>query len=222
MTAAWLGRLPRSSGSSSTPPSIATSTKCRCCGGEVQTRYFPEAAEGDQIDHPERSVRAGLIRDSVAQDLGRDAARDPTAPPGLQGGCYRVPSTGHRRSQPGASAGISRDRLLLSVAMGSVPPSSSAHPATWKFGYAIYHAESRAQWRAWLDANHDAAPRVWLCSWRAVTGRPACPYPDVVQRRSLSLFMPPGSKGFEPGQALLIRVGDLTSFEPHPSHGTSW
>ena len=65
--------------------------------------------------------------------------------------------------------------------MSSVPPSSSAHPATWKFGYPIYHAESRAQWRAWLEANHDTAPGVWLCSWRTVTGRAACPYPEVVE-----------------------------------------
>lgn len=51
----------------------------------------------------------------------------------------------------------------------------------WKFDYPIYHAETRAQWRAWLQANHDAAPGVWLCSWRAGTGRPACPYPEVVE-----------------------------------------
>ena len=65
--------------------------------------------------------------------------------------------------------------------MGPVPPSSSEHPATWKFGYPIYHAESRAQWRAWLEANHDAARGVWLCSWRTVTARAVCPYPDVVE-----------------------------------------
>ena len=65
--------------------------------------------------------------------------------------------------------------------MSSVPASASAHPATWKFGFPIYHAESRAQWRAWLEANHDTAPGVWLCSWRSVTGRPRCPYPDVVE-----------------------------------------
>ncbi len=70
---------------------------------------------------------------------------------------------------------------LLSLAMGSVPPSSSNHPATWKFGYPIYHAESRAQWRSWLDENHHTARGVWLCSWRTVTGRPTCPYPDVVE-----------------------------------------
>lgn len=65
--------------------------------------------------------------------------------------------------------------------MAAAPPSSSDHPATWKFGYPIYHAESRAQWRAWLEANHQSAPGVWLCSWRTATGRPRCPYPEVVE-----------------------------------------
>jgi uncharacterized protein YdeI (YjbR/CyaY-like superfamily) len=87
------------------------------------------------------------------------------------------------------------------------PASSSDHPATWKFGYPIYHAESRAQWRAWLAANHDAVPGVWLCSWRASADKPVCPYPDAVEeaicfgwidstvnvldeRRALQLFTP--------------------------------
>ena len=65
--------------------------------------------------------------------------------------------------------------------MTAAPPSSSDHQPTWTFGYPIYHAESRAQWRAWLDAHHDATPGVWLCSWRAATGRSACPYPEAVE-----------------------------------------
>ncbi len=65
--------------------------------------------------------------------------------------------------------------------MAPVPPSSSAHPATWKFDYPIYHAETRAQWRSWLLHNHNSAPGVWLCSWRSATGRPTCPYPEVVE-----------------------------------------
>jgi uncharacterized protein YdeI (YjbR/CyaY-like superfamily) len=60
-------------------------------------------------------------------------------------------------------------------------PSSSDHPATWKFGYPIYHAESRAQWRAWLAAHHDSVPGVWLCSWRTRVSRPVCPYPEAVE-----------------------------------------
>ena len=59
--------------------------------------------------------------------------------------------------------------------------SASGHPATWKFDYPIFHAESRAQWRAWLTANHDSERGVWLCSWKPSTGKPACPYPDAVE-----------------------------------------
>lgn len=62
-----------------------------------------------------------------------------------------------------------------------VPPTASAHPATWRFGYPIFHAETRDAWRAWLEANHARERGVWLCSWKPSTGRPACPYPDAVE-----------------------------------------
>ena len=45
----------------------------------------------------------------------------------------------------------------------------------------IFHAETRTQWRAWLEANHDSARGVWLCSWRGRTGKPVCRYPDAVE-----------------------------------------
>lgn len=64
---------------------------------------------------------------------------------------------------------------------GDVPPTASEHPPTWKFGYAIYHAETRAAWRAWLAANHASAPGVWLASWKRGTGRPAVPYDETVE-----------------------------------------
>jgi uncharacterized protein YdeI (YjbR/CyaY-like superfamily) len=59
--------------------------------------------------------------------------------------------------------------------------SASEHPAVWKFGYPIHHVETRAQWRTWLEHNHDAERGVWLCSWRSVTGKLRCPYPEVVE-----------------------------------------
>jgi len=65
--------------------------------------------------------------------------------------------------------------------MTSLAPTSSSHPAVWKFGYPIYHAETRAQWRSWLEHNHTIASGVWLCSWRSATGKPTCPYPEVVE-----------------------------------------
>jgi len=57
----------------------------------------------------------------------------------------------------------------------------SDHPPTRKFGYPIYHAETRAQWRAWLEQHHATQRGVWLCSWRATVDRPRCPYPDAVE-----------------------------------------
>jgi uncharacterized protein YdeI (YjbR/CyaY-like superfamily) len=62
-----------------------------------------------------------------------------------------------------------------------VPLTASDHPTTWRFGYPIFHAESREAWRTWLQVNHARERGVWLCSWKANTGRPACPYPDAVE-----------------------------------------
>jgi uncharacterized protein YdeI (YjbR/CyaY-like superfamily) len=45
----------------------------------------------------------------------------------------------------------------------------------------IYHAESRSQLRAWLQHHHTTARGMWLCSWRSDTGKPKCPYPEVVE-----------------------------------------
>ncbi|MGW0180352.1 YdeI/OmpD-associated family protein [Nocardia sp. NPDC003345] len=61
------------------------------------------------------------------------------------------------------------------------PRSASDHAATWKFDYPIFHAETRAQWRTWLEHNHPSTRGVWLCSWRTGTGRPRCPYPEAVE-----------------------------------------
>jgi uncharacterized protein YdeI (YjbR/CyaY-like superfamily) len=63
--------------------------------------------------------------------------------------------------------------------MANVPQSSSSHPATWKFGYPIYHAETRDQVRAWLEENHAAEKGVWLCSWRTPTAGPRCPSSEI-------------------------------------------
>ena len=65
--------------------------------------------------------------------------------------------------------------------MVGVPPSSSSHEPTGKFGYPIYHAESRRQLRAWLEHHHRDTPGLWLCSWRSVDAGPRCPYPEVVE-----------------------------------------
>lgn len=60
-------------------------------------------------------------------------------------------------------------------------PSASEHPATWKFDYPIFHAETRPQWRTWLESRHAVERGVWLCSWRTTVDRPRCPYPEAVE-----------------------------------------
>jgi uncharacterized protein YdeI (YjbR/CyaY-like superfamily) len=42
------------------------------------------------------------------------------------------------------------------------------------------HPESRAQWRAWLDAHHATSEGVWLVGWKSSTGRPRMSYEDQV------------------------------------------
>jgi uncharacterized protein YdeI (YjbR/CyaY-like superfamily) len=59
--------------------------------------------------------------------------------------------------------------------------SASQHPATWRFDLPIFHAESRPQVRAWLEAHHASERGLWLCSWRSTVDRPRCPYPEVVE-----------------------------------------
>ena len=65
--------------------------------------------------------------------------------------------------------------------MPAVPPSSSVHPATWKFDLPIYHAESRAQWRAWLAKHHSSSPGIWLVFHKRHTGVKSIPHEDAVR-----------------------------------------
>ncbi len=84
------------------------------------------------------------------------------------------------RCREKATCRLLRDARTLRT-VTAVPRSASTHPATWKFDMPIFHAESRAAWRFWLQANHDVERGVWLCSWRSATGKPACLYPDAVE-----------------------------------------
>jgi uncharacterized protein YdeI (YjbR/CyaY-like superfamily) len=43
------------------------------------------------------------------------------------------------------------------------------------------HADDRATWRAWLEANHATARGVWLVTFRARTGRPFLDYEAAVE-----------------------------------------
>jgi uncharacterized protein YdeI (YjbR/CyaY-like superfamily) len=61
-----------------------------------------------------------------------------------------------------------------------IPPTSSEHPATWKFDLPVYHPPDLAAWRAWLEAHH-AGRGVWVASWRKASGRDPVPYEDLVE-----------------------------------------
>ena len=41
--------------------------------------------------------------------------------------------------------------------------------------------ESRAEWRAWLDANHESAESIWLVTFKKASGKPHVPYDAVVE-----------------------------------------
>jgi len=40
---------------------------------------------------------------------------------------------------------------------------------------------ARAEWRAWLDKNHDTAKEIWLLRYRKHTGKATLPYDDAVE-----------------------------------------
>lgn len=43
------------------------------------------------------------------------------------------------------------------------------------------HPGSRAEWRAWLVANHAESPGVWLVGWKTASGRAPVAYDDIVE-----------------------------------------
>ncbi len=43
------------------------------------------------------------------------------------------------------------------------------------------HADDRATWRAWLEANHATARGVWLVTWRARAGRVGLDYDAAIE-----------------------------------------
>jgi uncharacterized protein YdeI (YjbR/CyaY-like superfamily) len=43
------------------------------------------------------------------------------------------------------------------------------------------HPLTRAEWRAWLAANHTRAEGVWLISFKKATGKPALSYDEAVE-----------------------------------------
>jgi uncharacterized protein YdeI (YjbR/CyaY-like superfamily) len=43
------------------------------------------------------------------------------------------------------------------------------------------HADDRATWRAWLEANHATARGVWLVTWRPRSGRVRLDYEEAIE-----------------------------------------
>lgn len=43
------------------------------------------------------------------------------------------------------------------------------------------HADDRATWRAWLEANHGTARGAWLVTWRARSGRQGLDYEAAIE-----------------------------------------
>jgi uncharacterized protein YdeI (YjbR/CyaY-like superfamily) len=41
--------------------------------------------------------------------------------------------------------------------------------------------EDRADWRVWLERNHETAPAVWLVTWKKPTGKPRVDYDAAVE-----------------------------------------
>ncbi len=45
----------------------------------------------------------------------------------------------------------------------------------------LVHADDRATWRAWLEANHATTRGAWLVTWRSRTGRPRLDYEAAIE-----------------------------------------
>lgn len=45
----------------------------------------------------------------------------------------------------------------------------------------LLHADDRAAWRAWLEANHATARGVWLVTWRPRSGRAGLDYEAAIE-----------------------------------------
>lgn len=45
----------------------------------------------------------------------------------------------------------------------------------------LVHADDRATWRAWLEANHATARGAWLVTWRARSGRAGLDYEAAIE-----------------------------------------
>jgi uncharacterized protein YdeI (YjbR/CyaY-like superfamily) len=45
----------------------------------------------------------------------------------------------------------------------------------------VVQLADRAEWRDWLERNHETAPAVWLVTWKRPTGKPRVEYDAAVE-----------------------------------------
>lgn len=66
------------------------------------------------------------------------------------------------------------------------------------------HPETRAEWRAWLDANHATEKGCWLVSWKKATGKPIVPYDDIVEEALCFGWIDSVVNGLDDERAMLL------------------
>ena len=61
-------------------------------------------------------------------------------------------------------------------------PLAAPFPDTWAVDERPrVELDRRAQWRAWLEANHRTGSGVWLVTWKRRSGHPTIPYEEAVE-----------------------------------------
>ena len=65
------------------------------------------------------------------------------------------------------------------------------------------HPETRAEWRAWLAANHATSPGVWLVQWRTPTGRRRLDYEEAVEEALCFGWIDSLAKGLDSERSMI-------------------
>ena len=66
-----------------------------------------------------------------------------------------------------------------------------------------FHAETLAQWRAWLAVNHLGSKGIWLVTWKAATGRPRLGYEEAVEEALAFGWVDSRSKALDDERTML-------------------
>ena len=75
-----------------------------------------------------------------------------------------------------------RDRIYLHAALSRHADVSSAHTVFPMEEYERITAADGAEFRAWLEANHDTAQAVWLQYYKKGSGTPSITWPEAVDQ----------------------------------------